>query len=475
MPYVFEVPTTLEALHEMIGNFASTGREASLIVERIHASNSVRLSRKNEEKMQNFYDVVLRRFIAVGDAVYTSGRGGDELDRYEQLDSLTRTLYAMSQDAPETTAAVWGRRLGVLQNAHAKRLRDSEFVQEEERADDDEITAWPSTGTLFLLRALGHIFPATDRRHQVMTPAMLLIGQMVAQTPVLSVHDLVMGLFCTGLLIEYSREAKRVVPEALAFLCGVIRLFSNTTDDSPIPTMKQVDSNSIIAAVKDYTGEVCPKLSPEKEAIIDLRVPVAILCSALQLIDAYADALGGSLNFAESEAFSEIIKALLSLSRTKQAIPKIITTRVTATASKLSQLVKNAARPPLARRAAPKVESAVPSLAPRLQDPDRFKSLSTSNKTMEARREWKREKKAVARELRLDASMVEQERRHTQDSIQNKVRAKRLKNFAWLEGEQAAMNNQVRQGGGLLSGGGMGAARAKASTGKLGIKKGGKF
>ena len=37
------------------------------------------------------------------------------------------------------------------------------------------------------------------------------------------------------------------------------------------------------------------------------------------------------------------------------------------------------------------------------------------------------------------------------------------------------MNQQVAQGGGLLKGGGTGAARAKAKTGKIGIKRGGKF
>ncbi|KAI2491831.1 Nop14-like family [Fragilaria crotonensis] len=128
IPFVFEVPTTLDALHDMIGNYASTGPEVSLIINRIHASNSVRLNKKNTEKMQNFYDVLLRRFVAVGDAIYASGSGA-ELERYEQLNALTKTLFAMSSDAPESAAAVWGRRLGVFHNAHAKRLRDVDFVQ----------------------------------------------------------------------------------------------------------------------------------------------------------------------------------------------------------------------------------------------------------------------------------------------------------------------------------------------------------
>lgn len=59
---MFEVPTTLEALNDMIATHASTGSDASLIIQRIHKSNSVRLNKNNKEKMQNFYDVVIRRF-----------------------------------------------------------------------------------------------------------------------------------------------------------------------------------------------------------------------------------------------------------------------------------------------------------------------------------------------------------------------------------------------------------------------------
>ena len=133
----------------MIGNFASTGADASLIVQRIHASNSVRLNKNNREKMQNFYDVLLRRFIAVGDAIYTSGDGGPDLGRHEQLDSLTKTLYAMSQDSPECAGAVWSRRLGFFQKALGKRLRDSELIQDEDE-DAAEFSVWPSYGTFLL-------------------------------------------------------------------------------------------------------------------------------------------------------------------------------------------------------------------------------------------------------------------------------------------------------------------------------------
>ena len=73
------------------------------------------------------------------------------------------------------------------------------------------------------------------------------------------------------------------------------------------------------------------------------------------------------------------------------------------------------------------------------------------------------------------STVIESERRKTKSKVDTKARDKRHKNFAWLEQEQATMNQQVRLGGGLLAGGGIGAAKATAKTGKMGIKKGGKF
>ena len=485
MPFVFEVPTTLETLHEMIGKYASTGQEASLIIQRIHASNSVRLDKRNGEKMQNFYDVVLRRFVAVGDAIYTSGDGGADLGRYEQLNSLTKVLYGLSQDSPESAGAVWGRRLGVIQNAHAKRLRDAEFVSLEDDDNDEITTAWPSTGIILLLKTVGHLFPVTDLRHQVVTPTILLLGQMIAQTPVRSVHDLVMGLMCCGLMIEYTRSAKRVAPEAIAFLSSVLRLFGPVATKTPVPSIEAAwqisDLKSLRKSLTFIEVEERPKLSFDRDSIQSSIMAAGILASTLQLVQVSAESLQGSLENGESEAFAEVSSALLSMkAKSKKApLPKILTEMVAQCASAVAELMLDN-REPLQRRLAPATE-AIKSLAPRMEDPSKYtfsKDKGKSAKQAELdrnRREYKREHKAVSRELRLDSVFVEKERRREKDSKDKKAKDKRNKNFAWLEGEQAAMNQQVAQGGGLLSGGGMGAARAKAKSGRMGIKKGGKL
>ena len=124
------------------------------------------------------------------------------------------------------------------------------------------------------------------------------------------------------------------------------------------------------------------------------------------------------------------------------------------------------------------------SLAPRVVgDPDRYRGNESRSKSVDPataelerrRREYRKEHKAVAREIRLDAAVVEAERRKERNDRDARAKEKRHANFSWLEQEQATMNQQVRLGGELLRGGGTGAARHKVKSAKMGIKRGGKF
>lgn len=489
IPFVFEVPTTLEALHDVLGNFAENGADISLIIQRIHKGNSVRLDKRNTDKMQNFYDVLLRRFILLGDAICEAGNGED-LDRYEQLNCLTKTLYDMAQDSPESAAAVWSRRLGILQSAHAKRMRDAAFSH-----DEEGFTVWPSMGVILSFRAVGHIFPVTDKRHHVVTPTVLFLGQLISQCPILSVQDLVSGMLCCGLMIEYTKEAKRIAPEALAFLESSIRLFSGKSSFPdgffPLPTFVEAAKVRTILRLRsqiskcDYGDHETPSFRLESSSFADKKTSAGLLFSALHLVEKAVSALGGSISQTEKEVFGGLASSLLVLKPNdkKHPFPPVIKGKLTVVAGIVSTAIQtDTNRSPIQRRAARSVaETAVQSLAPRVENPDRISLSKDKGKNAtqaaadRARREYKREHKAVARELRLDGAFLEQERRAAQHKKDSAAKKKRQKAFAWLEGEQATMNQQVRQGGGLLQGGGTGAARAKALSGKLGIKKGGKF
>ena len=194
---------------------------------------------------------------------------------------------------------------------------------------------------------------------------------------------------------------------------------------------------------------------------------------------------GGSLNDAEAEVFDEVSRSILLLKPKNKSspLPRFVTNAVSEAAQSMSSASSSASnRPPLLRRSrATAGQLAIKSFAPRMEDPKRYTMAKDTGKSQRQaildrnRREYKREHKAATRELRLDAAFIENERRRDKEKRDSKAREQRNKNFAWLEEEQATMNQQVRMGGGLLKGGGIGAAKAKARSGTIGIKKGGKW
>jgi nucleolar protein 14 len=53
--------------------------------------------------------------------------------------------------------------------------------------------AWPSTRTLVLLRLFGLVFPSSDKRHPVLTPAGLLACSCLMHAPLARPRDVAVG------------------------------------------------------------------------------------------------------------------------------------------------------------------------------------------------------------------------------------------------------------------------------------------
>lgn len=70
----------------------------------------------------------------------------------------------------------------------------------------DDISCWPSNRTLLLFRLWSMIFPPSDFRHAVMTPAMLLMSEYLLRCPVKSGHDIAVGTFICSLLLSVSES-----------------------------------------------------------------------------------------------------------------------------------------------------------------------------------------------------------------------------------------------------------------------------
>lgn len=70
---------------------------------------------------------------------------------------------------------------------------------------------WPGSAELALLRLVGAIWSTSDLNHAVGAPAMLLIGQYLAQARVRSLSDVAAGLFLCTLVLQVRSKCFEVI------------------------------------------------------------------------------------------------------------------------------------------------------------------------------------------------------------------------------------------------------------------------
>ncbi len=66
--------------------------------------------------------------------------------------------------------------------------------------------AWPAPRALLLLKLWASVFPASDRRHPVLTPAGLLACGCLALCPLARPHQVPLGLFLASLALHLHSQ-----------------------------------------------------------------------------------------------------------------------------------------------------------------------------------------------------------------------------------------------------------------------------
>jgi len=472
MPYVFTVPANIDELHDLIGEHCKSGKDVGILIERIYVANSVRVNKTNMGSMVNFLDILQKRFMLIAEALASSG-DSESVRRSHQLNSLCKIMYKITREAPSQMSQIWSRNLIYFQRNLVKKLNDIEIGV--------DTSAVPGIGQILLIRLMMHIFPVTDYKHVVCTPMIILLGQYLAQAPVSTLNELHRSIFVSSLMLEYTKGTGRICPESIYFLKGVLELMIGIEDKDQVkyafPTfhVKKLLDSFLESNFSDECDNYSLKVHVPEDSQSSLIL--VILMTSLKLISKFI------VSVEESKVGIELLSQLrVSLKRLRSCVlPSSVAALIKQQCVDSKRILKMAAsRKPIQRRTGP-MHTAIQTYAPNMVDPDSYKMSKDKSKSQQqashARlvREYKREHKAVQRELRIDASIIENQRREEKSNRDSAAQAKRHKNFAWMEHEQSVMNQQVRQGGGLLSGGGIGAARAKVRKGALGIKKGGKM
>lgn len=201
LPYTFTAPESYSDLKDLVQGHTPDNQR--LIVARTQKCNHPSLAVGNKLKLQKLFGYLLEY---VGEL---ATRSPPELTT---IDKLIPELYTLCQMFPEAACKAMQSILG-----------DAGHSMEEVLEVKGHI-AFPALDMLIYLKVTALLFPTSDFRHPVTTPALLYISQALTKCPVRSLQDVTSGLVLCCLAAEYVSFSQRFLPELINFLAGTLHL-----------------------------------------------------------------------------------------------------------------------------------------------------------------------------------------------------------------------------------------------------------
>ncbi|XP_061183430.1 nucleolar protein 14-like [Saccostrea echinata] len=232
LPYTFQAPKDYDELLSLLQDHSE--KDQLTIVTRMRKCHHVSLAEDNRQKLETLFSCLVQYFADL--AV-------QQPPQLRLMDSLVPHLYELSQGSPLAAAQV-------LVDQIAERQEEFQAICERKGGRG----LYPALDTLMLLKLVAILFPTSDFRHAVTTPAIIFITQILAETSVKHERDVAVGLFLCSLALEYVSLSKRYVPECINFLHGMLFLASNKDPNkyaSVIPPFRPVGKyNDLLLVTK---------------------------------------------------------------------------------------------------------------------------------------------------------------------------------------------------------------------------------
>ncbi|XP_023275433.1 nucleolar protein 14 [Seriola lalandi dorsalis] len=201
LPYTFTAPECYTDLKDLLSGHTPDNQR--LIVARTQKSNHPSLAVGNKLKLQKLFGFLLEY---IGEL---TTRSPPDLTT---VDKLIPELYALCQMFPEVACKAMQSILGDAGHSMEEVIEVKGHV------------AFPALDMLVYLKVTALLFPTSDFRHPVTTPALLYMSQTLTKCPVRSLQDVMSGLVLCCLAVEYVSFSKRFLPELINFLAGTLHL-----------------------------------------------------------------------------------------------------------------------------------------------------------------------------------------------------------------------------------------------------------
>lgn len=201
LPYTFTVPESCEKLKSLL--FGRIIEEQLVILERIQKCNHPSLAVGNKAKLEKLFGFLLE---------YIGELATVEPPELKMIDKLVLPLYSLCQMFPEAAS-----------NSVKFVLQDAAHDMEEMIEVKGRAT-FPKLDMLIYLKITAILFPTSDFWHPVVTPAFVYMSQLLTKCQVMTLQDVVKGLFVCCLFLEYVSLSQRFIPELINFLLGILHI-----------------------------------------------------------------------------------------------------------------------------------------------------------------------------------------------------------------------------------------------------------
>lgn len=415
LPYAFEAPSTYEELHDLLKD--RSVEHQAVIIERIIKCNHPSLNEKNKEKMENLFALLMQH---LNDADYPGS--------WSVLDRIAPFLFDLTQFSPSNSAYCLNE---VILEKH------SDYIKKKHK--------YPSPETFLFLKLVPLLFPTSDKRHSVTTPAFVFISEMLHQCSVTTRRAIASGLFLVSLLTEYIWLSKRFMPEALNFLSGVIHMASPATNLQVVPPFKKEHKFLFLHTSQADRTELNLSMRGSdlatKAPKIDDEFRVRAVCSALSLLcslsHSYEEIPASRLIF---EPIKQHLEAL-EINKYPQAVRESFN-QLTDT---LTSLFKKELNPIVMEAKKPK--------ALRLYEPSIKPVYDTKKKDLPADKaehskllyKYKKEMKGALREIRRDREFISKLKFKEQASSDAERKRKVKEIYSWGAQQQSEFKKLKRK------------------------------
>uniref|UniRef100_A0A3B4EKC5 Nucleolar protein 14 n=1 Tax=Pygocentrus nattereri TaxID=42514 RepID=A0A3B4EKC5_PYGNA len=397
LPYTFAAPESFSDLKALLDGHSA--EKQRLIVERIQKCNHPSLAAGNKAKLEKLFGFLLEY---VGELAM---RTPPEL---ATVNIFIPQVYALCQLFPAAAHKVMQSLLG--DSAHSM----EESIEVKGRA------AFPGLDMMIYLKIVALLFPTSDFRHPVTTPAFVYISQALTKCPVTSLESLSAGLVLCSLAVEFVSLSQRFVPELINFLLGLLHMAvpaDTCTGYSVVPPFKQQGKASKLLLLSDaeasnsWSRKAIPLTSVHRVTAIRFMM-VIVSCFRLSVLHTCLDLVKRcTLLYRQLPSYVQIfqpVRTLLAKHLPVQSYPsslqelhREILEAIPETPSKHAPLVFEKKKPIPLKLLEPKI----------VQVLDYGKKRGNTKEERERERlkhKYKKEFKGALRELRKDTRFLAQ-------------------------------------------------------------------